>query len=299
MMLRLIFAITLLLAPMAKAEAPRVVTSIAPLQGLAADIMTGVGTPVLLLDEPISPHDFAMRPSQAKAISDADVVFYIGQNMEPWLEKALQARSDEGLAIALGDLPNLTLLEARELDEFGEHHEDHEDHDHDHEGAYDPHLWLDPENVLIWLDIITSTLEITDPDNKEIYRENLARSRDAIVTATNDAHRRLAPLAQTDLIVTHDSIQYFEHAFGLTVTGAFSASDGQVAGARSLNTLLGSFGAETCIVEDFTHPSGITANLPDNVRRVVIDPMGYDLLGEGYYPRLLETLAQSLLECRD
>jgi zinc transport system substrate-binding protein len=281
---------------LAKAEVPRVVTSIAPLQGLVADIMTGVGTPELLLSEPISTHDFAMRPSQAKAISDADILFYIGQHLEPWLEKALQARSDNGLVIALGDLPNLTLLEARELDEFGEHHEDH---DHDHEGTYDPHLWLDPENVLIWLDIITGTLEIADPDNKEIYRENLARSRDAIVAATNDAHRSLAPLAQTNLIVTHDSIQYFEHAFGLTVIGAFSASDGQVAGARSLNTLLGSLDAETCIVEDFTHPSGITANLPDNVRRVVIDPMGYDLLGEGYYPRLLETLAQSLLKCSD
>jgi zinc transport system substrate-binding protein len=261
--------------------------------------MTGVGTPVLLLDEPISPHDFAMRPSQAKAISDADVVFYIGQNMEPWLEKALQARSDEGLAIALGDLPNLTLLEARELDEFGEHHEDHEDHDHDHEGAYDPHLWLDPENVLIWLDIITSTLEITDPDNKEIYRENLARSRDAIVTATNDAHHSLAPLADIELIVTHDSMQYFEDAFNLTVVGAFSASDGQSAGARSLSTLLGKLGPNTCVVEDITHPSRITASLPEGTKHVIIDPMGYDQLGEGYYPRLLNTLAQSLLECRD
>lgn len=296
MLFRLIIAITLLVAPLARAEAPRVVTSIAPLQGLVADIMTGVGTPELLLAEPISPHDFALRPSQAKAISDADVLFYIGQNMEPWLDKALKSRSDNGFVIALGNVPSLNHLEARELDEFGEHHEEH---DHELESVYDPHLWLDPENVLIWLDIITGALEIADPDNKESFRANLERTRNDIIEATNNVRRSLAPLEGNELIVTHDSIQYFEAAFSLNVIGAFSASDGQTAGARSLNSLLDKLGPNTCIVEDITHPSRIATNLPDNIKHVAIDPMGYNQLGEGYYPRLLTTLAQSLLECRD
>ena len=293
-MFRVVFIFTLLLAPLAKAEVPRVVTSIAPLQGLVADIMAGVGSPVLLLDEPISPHDFAMRPSQAKAISDADVVFYIGQNMEPWLEKALKSRSNNNLVVALGNIPSQNRLDVRELDEFGEHHDDH-----DHADAYDPHMWLDPSNVLIWLDIITGILEIADPDNKLTYRANLARSHTDVITATDNARRALAPLVDVDLIVTHDSMQYFEVAFGLAVVGAFSASDGQNAGARSLNTLLGKFDPNTCVVEDITHPSRITANLPEGTKHVIIDPMGYDQLGEGYYPNLLNTLAQSLLECSD
>lgn len=294
MLFRLIFAISLLVAPLARAEAPRVVTSIAPLQGLVADIMTGVGTPELLLAEPISPHDFALRPSQAKAISDANVLFYIGQNMEPWLDKALKSRSNNSLVIALGNVPSLNLLEARELDEFGEHHEEHDD-----EGAYDPHLWLHPDNVLIWLDIITGVLEIADPDNKESYRANLSSTRDEIIERTENARRSLVPLEGIELIVTHDSIQYFEAAFSLNVIGAFSASDGQTAGARSLNSLLDKLGPNTCIVEDITHPSRIATNLPDNIKHVAIDPMGYNQLGEGYYPRLLTSLAQSLLECRD
>jgi len=260
--------------------------------------MAGVGTPELLLDGPISPHDFAMRPSQAKAISDADVLLYIGQDLEPWLEKALRSRDNNNLVIALGNMPSLNRLEARELDEFGEHHEE-EHEDHDHEGVYDPHMWLDPSNVLIWLDIITGVLEVADPENKPTYRENLARSHAEIVTATASARRALAPLADMELIVTHDSTQYFEDAFGLTVIGAFSASDGQNAGARSLNTLLGQLDPDTCIVEDIAHPSRITANLPDNIKHVTIEPMGYAQLGEGFYPRLLDTLAQSLLECRD
>ncbi|OUS04358.1 hypothetical protein A9Q96_15530 [Rhodobacterales bacterium 52_120_T64] len=300
MMNRLIFTITLLLAPLANADAPRVVTSIAPLQGLVADIMAGVGTPILLLDEPVSPHDFAMRPSQAKAISDADVVFYIGQDLEPWLEKALRSRDNKELLVALGDIPSLHRLEARELDEFGEHHEeDDHDHDHDHEGAYDPHMWLDPSNALVWLDIITGVLEIADPENKLTYRENLAEAHSAIVIATENARRALTPLADVELIVGHDSTQYFEEVFGLTVIGAFSASDGQNAGARSLNNLLGKLNPGTCVVEDVTHISRIAANLPDNIKHAAIDPMGYDQLGAGYYPRLLSSLAQSLSECGD
>lgn len=295
MIARLLFAITLLLAPLAKADVPRVVTSIAPLQGLVADIMTGVGSPELLLPEATSPHDFAMRPSQAKAISDADVLFYIGQDLEPWLEKALRSRENNGLVIALGNMPDLNRLKARELDEFGEDHDD----DHDHASAYDPHMWLDPSNALIWLDIITGVLEIADPDNKATYRENLNRTRAEIVVATENARRALAPITDIELIVTHDSTQYFEDAFGLSVLGAFSASDGQKAGARSLNALLGQLGPDTCVIADATNPSRITANLPEDIKYVVVDPMGYDQLGPNYYPRLLNGLVNSFLECRD
>ena len=294
MIYRLVFAISLSLAPIAQAEPPRVVTSIAPLQGLVADIMTGVGTPTLLLGEAISPHGFALRPSQAKAISDADVLFYIGQNMEPWLEKALQARSNNGLVIALGNMPDINLLEARELSEFGEINDEEEE-----EGIYDPHMWLDPSNVLIWLDIITGVLEIADPDNKLAYRENLARSHAEIAQATDNTRRALAPLADVELVVTHDSTQYFEEAFNLNVIGAFSSSDGQKAGARSLSTLLGKLDPNTCLVEDTTNPSRVTANLPDNITHVKIDPMGFDQLGASYYPRLLAAFTQSLSECID
>ncbi len=294
MIARLLFAITLLLAPLANAEVPRVVTSIAPLQGLVADIMRGVGSPKLLLDEAISPHDFAMRPSQAKAISEADVLFYIGQDLEPWLEKALRSRDNKNLVIALGNMPDLNRLKARELDDFGDDH-----NDHDHAGAHDPHMWLDPSNALIWLDIITGVLEIADPDNKATYRNNLHRTRVKIVDATENARRALAPIADVELVVTHDSTQYFEEAFGLNVIGAFSASDGQKAGARSLNALLGQLGPNTCIIADTTNPSRITANLPDNIKLVVVDPMGFDQLGEGYYPRFLNSLVKSFLECRD
>lgn len=292
MLFRALLAVTLLLAPLAKAEPLRVVTSIAPVQGLVADIMLGVGKPELLLAEPTSPHDFAMRPSQARAISKANVLFYVGENLEPWLMNALRSRAEDTITVQLGGLPNLHLLDARELDEFDVHEEEHAE-------EYDPHYWLDPKNAQIWLSAIAKTLISADPENTATYRANLERTELAITEASIATSAILTTLTASKFVVTHDSIQYFEDAFNLQVAGAFSASDGQKAGARSLNALLGKFGPDTCIVEDVTHPSRITANLPDDIKHVTIDPMGYDALGEGYYPRLLNTLAQSLLECRD
>lgn len=299
MLNRSIFAVALLLAPLANAEPLRVVTSIAPLQALVADVMEGVGTPNLLLNEATSAHDFAMRPSQAKAISDADVIFYVGQNMEPWLEKALWSRKNDGTVVVLGDLASLHELEARELDEISEHHDDHDHDDHDHEGAHDPHMWLDPENALIWLDTIKGILEASDPENKTTYQANYLRVQNDIIKIVDDIESDMATLAEVELIVTHDSIQYFEHAFDLNVIGAFSASDGQTAGAHSLNKLLDKLGSDTCIVEDVSHPNRLTASLPDGTKHVVIDPMGYAALGtSGSYSRMLSDIAESLLGCR-
>ena len=277
------------------AEVPRVVTSIAPVQGLVAEIMAGVGTPELLLSEAISPHDFAMRPSLARAIGDADVIFYIGQHMEPWLEKALQSRAQNDLVVALGDMPSQNRLEARELSNFGAAHDDH-----DHDQVFDPHMWLDPENALLWLDVIASVLEIADPENKALYRSNLEQTRAEIAATTLSLKSGFAALENIEIIVTHDSLQYLEAAFGLNVIGAFTASDGQASGARNMSDLLQHLDSNTCIVEDLTHPSRIAASLPADINHVVVDPMGYAAVGQtGHYSKMLLDIAQSLMKCRD
>ncbi len=280
----------LLLAGIARAEPPRVVTSIAPLQGIVTDVMAGVATPDLLLSSNTSPHDFALRPSQLRALGQADVVFYIGLDMEPWLLKPL-ARQD-ALAIALGESASPHKLAIRDLQDFGEAH------NHDATDNIDPHVWLHPDNVLLWLDIISGVLGQIDPDNAEIYTANANAQRAEIIRATDAGLRALAPLENVRLIVTHDSMQYFEDAFRLTVTGAFSATDGQKAGARSTSRLLSAIDATTCIVEDTGEPSPVLSRLPDSIRKTRVDPLGLDLLGApDYYPRLLSTLTTALLVC--
>lgn len=287
MMLRTL-AMLLLLAPLARAEPPRVVTSIAPLQGIVTDIMEGVGAPTLLLDQSTSPHDFALRPSQLRALGAADVVFYIGLGLEPWLTKPLSQQS--AMAIALGEVASPHKLSARELQDFGDAHE----HEHDVEhNTIDSHVWLHPDNVLLWLDIISGILANADPQNAKAYLANAERQREHIILTTDDTLRAFKNMENTNIVISHDAIQYFEDAFSLKVTGTFSASDGTRAGAKTTSAILSTLGPDTCLVIDRSHSN--TAISSD----ITIDPMGYALLeNPDYYPWLLTTIATSLIECQ-
>ncbi len=281
----------LLFAGTAQATPPRVVTSIAPLQGLVTDVMAGVATPQVLLATNTSPHDFALRPSQLRALGRADVVFYIGLDMEPWLIKPLSQAP--AVSIALGQSASPRKLAIRDLRNFANGHRVPQPG-----AAIDPHVWLSPDNALLWLDIIAGVLAKRDPDNAATYMANAETQRLKTFAAITAAQRTLAPLANVDLIVTHDSMQYFEDAFGLTVSGAFSATDGRKAGARSTARLLSSLDANACVVEDTGEPSAVLSRLPATVRIAKIEPLGLDLLGRpDYYPRLLTSLSAALSAC--
>ncbi len=270
------------------------VTSIAPLQGLVREIMAGVGTPVLLLDAPTSSHHFTLPPSKVRAISQADIVFTIGLEMEPWLQGLAQSHDPKTLFVALGEIPAQQRLPPRELRDFAAAVDEHE------HTAFDPHLWLEPENVLLWIDIITGVLTVTDRENTATYHENANRARLDVQTAANLARHKLSDMRRVNMLVTHDSLQYFEVAFGLNVIGAFSASDGQQAGARTTSALLETLGTRVCIVEDIAHPAAIMHSLPAGFVHVTFDPMGYAILGpRRSYPRLLASITDALLKCRD
>jgi len=199
----------LLLAGTARgADAPVVVTSIKPVHSLVAAIMQGVGTPELIVDGAASPHTYSMKPSNAKALQDAKVVFWVGPGMEAFLEKPLEALGDNASVAELDKAPGLTKLKFREGGAFeahddGDHDGDaheaghahaeeagghdhateaaghdhdhaaeaHDDHDHVH-GAFDTHLWLDPENAKAMAAEITTTLVAADPANALAYQAN-------------------------------------------------------------------------------------------------------------------------------
>lgn len=127
----------LALAPIATAAAapPDVVTSIRPVHSLAAFVMDGVAEPHLLLPPGASPHDYALKPSDAQALSDADVVFWIGDPLETFLGKPLDSLATDARIVALASAPGLTLLRTRSGGGWAEHAHDHgqDDHAHEHE----------------------------------------------------------------------------------------------------------------------------------------------------------------------
>ncbi|WP_421854049.1 zinc ABC transporter substrate-binding protein [Oricola sp.] len=141
-----------LLAVPAAAE-PNVVASIKPIHSLVAAVMDGVGEPTLIVEGAGSPHTYALKPSQARQLQDADAVFWIGHELEAFLEKPLETVAANAKSVELIDAHDLVKLDFREGGAFeahdhGDHddhgdehaHDDHDhDHDHDKEHAHDDH----------------------------------------------------------------------------------------------------------------------------------------------------------------
>lgn len=255
-------ALAMALGTAALAEVPRVATDIAPVHGLVARVMQGLGTPELIVAPGASPHGYAMRPSEARALEQAAAVFWIGPELAPWLEGPIETLAPDARVTELLEAPGTTRLAFREgavfddndHDHGGHAQEDHAEHDHeahdheahaghdhdgheehvdkehadhaghDHEGT-DPHAWLDPENAKLWLDVIAAELSALDPENAETYRSNAAAGQKEIAAATEAARATLAEAGEIDFVVFHDAYHYFENRFGIAASGSITLSD--------------------------------------------------------------------------
>jgi zinc transport system substrate-binding protein len=119
----------------------KVVTSIKPLHSLASYLMDGVGKPDLIVDGYASPHGFSMKPSHAKMLQDADLIFWVGEDLENFLEKPLNSIAKKAEKIELMDIKGLNVLSFRERNIFDEHddHDDHEGHAKKKKDDHDDH----------------------------------------------------------------------------------------------------------------------------------------------------------------
>nr|WP_026352578.1 zinc ABC transporter substrate-binding protein [Yoonia vestfoldensis] len=246
------------------AEVPRVAVDIAPVHSLVARVMDGVGTPDLIVQSGASPHEYSLRPSEATALQEADLVFWVSPDLTPWLGDAIETLATNATVTELLEADGTIELEFREGALFeaheehaeGEHegeehaegeHDDHEGEEHaegehhDHEGEehageeagheghdhgeHDPHAWLSPQNAATWLNVIAGQLSATDPDNAGAYFANAAAGRAEIDTLTAEVNAMLEPVRGARFIVFHDAYQYFESAFDFPASGAISVSD--------------------------------------------------------------------------
>ncbi|MDB2407967.1 zinc ABC transporter substrate-binding protein [Jannaschia sp.] len=253
-----------LMATTAMSDVPSVAADIAPIHSLVARVMDGLGTPNLVIQAGASPHEYTLRPSEAGALQDADLVFWIGEDLTPWMENAVETLAEDADVTTLLDVDGITLLDFRESALFEAHdHGDHDEHaedvghdDHDHadhvdeagheshaedaghhddgddddhaahdHGAHDPHAWLSPDNAAVWLNTIAAELSAADPDNAGTYFANAAAGREEIATLKAEIEATLAPVRGGRFIVFHDAYHYFETAFDVPAAGAISVSD--------------------------------------------------------------------------
>lgn len=294
-------AVLLCLAAPLHAEPLEVITDIAPVHSLAAQVMGQTGAPTLLVEPGASPHDTALRPSRAAALERADIVFWIGPELTPWLERPLSALAPEARRIAL--MPLAPVHHAnRETAIFDDDGHDHDhDHGHDH-GDDDPHAWLDPVNAMAWLDIMADAFAAADPGQADTYRANATDAQAALAQLQLDLAATLTIARPHAYMTDHDALQYFEHRFGLTPLGALAASDDARPGPRRIQDIRAHAAAHDlrCIFVSPNAPTGLvdTAFAGMDTTRVVLDITGQGLTpGADLYAAMLRDMADAMAGC--
>lgn len=291
----------------------RVLTSIKPLQLIAAAVQDGVGTPEVLLPPGASPHHFTLRPSDILRVREADLLYWIGPDLEGFLPRVLEGRS--GPSLAVQDVDGLHLRrfgeEHRHEDEHAEGHGDEKhadgeaegEHDQLHRpGALDAHLWLEPGNARVIATRMASDLAAVDPANAARYQANLKAFDQRLSSMDRKLKARLTPLAGKPFFVFHEAFDYFEEAYGLQHAGVFAVSAEVQSGARKVANMrerLESAGPSCVFSEPPMQPrlaQTLSEGLP--VRMAELDALGYDLKVEADgYERLLMSLGNDLADC--
>ncbi|MGI9498429.1 MAG: zinc ABC transporter substrate-binding protein [Geminicoccaceae bacterium] len=285
-------------------SAPRIAATIAPVHSLVAMVAEGIAEPDLIVRPGASPHDYALKPSEAIALDQADLVFWVGEGLEPWMAKAVTTLAGDAMVIELGMVDGIEQLPMREGGVWGKHaHDEKHHHEHDQQGERaDPHLWLDLDNGRIWLDVIAEALAAADPANADTYRSNAAEAKTTLKALATEIEQLLIPARGKPYVVFHDAYQYFERRFGLHPLGAVSLGDADRPGpARvvEIRDAIAESGAVCIFAEPQFEPKLIeTVIAGSDVKSGSLDPIGAGLQpGAGLYSTLMLGLATSLAEC--
>lgn len=274
--------------------APVVVASIQPIHSLAAGVMQGVGEPRLLIPGGQSPHHFSLRPSDARALGHADLVIWVGPELEGFLTNPLQGI--RASVLTLLDIEGIRVLHAGSPEE----------QDHGHEaaqlGGRDGHLWLDPRNAIAIARTLATTLSELDPTHREQYQSNAERLVERLSSLDRDLERQLAQVRDRPYVVFHDAYRYLEQRYGLHPVGVVSVDPERRPGARRVREVraaIHSTGAR-CVFSEPQFPSRLMAVLLEDTgaRSAVLDPLGTGIpAGSDAYFQLMQRLADALLGC--
>ena len=297
----------------------KVVTTIKPLHSLISRIMETRGEPQLIIEGTNNPHTFVFKPSHANMIEEADIVFWIGEDLEAFMEKPLNSLAKNAKKIAFMDSDSIEKLKFREENIFDDHddHDDHDGHDDEHEGhddhddhaghhdghnhgEFDAHIWLDPENAKEMVKIIRDELIKIDPEGQRQYSVNAAGATLELDNLINSVEKELSK--DISYIVFHDAYQYFETRFGVKSAGALTLHPDVLPGAKQIadiQDLINDKGIKCIFSEPQYNPKIIeTLGNDMNISTGVMDPLGaYIDAGPSMYSELINEIANSIKNC--
>ena len=319
----ILFGTALLFSSFSAIAEIKVVTTIKPIHSLVSGVMDGVSNPALIIEGSNSPHNFSLKPSHAKMLEEADIVFWIGEDLESFMEKPLNSLAKNAVQISFMNLKSIEKLKFRDMSDHDDHDDDgHKDDDHDdhgnddhhgHEdehddsnhdghghGEFDAHIWLDPMNAKAMVLEIAHELSELDPSNKSTYEKNAEK----MISSLDDLIDRVSTIIPKNpsFIVFHDAYQYFENRFNIKAAGALTLNPDVLPGAKQIAEIqeLIEHDSVKCIFSEPQYNPKIVEMLSAdmNVSTSVLDPLGaYIEVGPKMYNNLILEIASSLKDC--
>ncbi|MGL6361785.1 zinc ABC transporter substrate-binding protein ZnuA [Aeromonas veronii] len=310
--MRIIALFTALLAVSLPVRAIEVLTTIKPLGFIAAAITDGVSEPRVLLPTGASPHDFSLRPSDIRSINSADLVVWVGPELEGFMAKPL---ANHPHALALTQVEGMPLFNYATQDSHDSHnHDDHDhaahehgDHDEGHQGHHhegvDPHIWLGPTQAKVIAKAIASELGKLDPANQARYDANLA-AFDAKVDAKDKVIAgQMKTVNEKGYFVFHEAYGYWERHYGMSSKGHFTVSPERRPGAKTLVDIRKALEEKqaSCIYAEPQFSPAVIESVARNTgaKVLLLDEVGEQVpLGPDGYPQFMQQLADAFAQCR-
>ncbi|WP_178969471.1 zinc ABC transporter substrate-binding protein ZnuA [Neptunomonas phycophila] len=311
MPLALAFSISFPAAHANQEKPPSVVASIIPVQLIASDLLDGIVEPKVLLPAGASPHQYSLKPSDARMLTNADVVIWIGPELERFLVKPLSQTSALTIKLLTEEMIHSGEEDVDEHEHEHEHHheeghheEEHYDEEgdgHDH-GGVDPHIWLDPHHALAIADAIHAALVQHFPHLKALLDQNLDRFTASLIQQDRALMSAFAPLSDRGFLVFHDAYGRFIEHYNLMQLGSVTINPSRKPGAKHLGELRDTVESSqaVCVFSEPQFSSAVVASIVAGTGAKVseVDPLGQNVvLGAGAYQRFLADFAQPFYTC--
>lgn len=282
----------------AVASTPNVLTTIKPLQLISQAITEGVTDSEVLLPPGASPHNHSLRPSDARKLHSADVIFWVGPSMESFLVRTLPS-SGKVKVVAMMDAKSIKF---RKNEEAGHNHNHGHHHHHHNHGDFDPHLWLSTDNGRAMAIAMAETLTEIDSEHAGLYKENLHRFLKTLDETDQRNKNKLAGIDKTPFFVFHDAYGYLQDQYHLNIGGHFTLNPEQQPGARHLANLRNTLKStgKTCIFREPQFQPAYIDRITEglDVKVGILDPLGEKIqTGPNGYARFINALVDNIEEC--
>lgn len=223
-------ALFLALLPASAMAAPKIVVSLKPLELLVRAVATEETTVTTLVGPGSNPHNYSLKPSQRRALGEADAVFWIGPEMETFLTRLLDGEEFQSRSHAF--LPG---EEGDDHSEQGHHHDhDHHHHDESEESGSDPHVWLDPATSLDMAREIHAVLRDLPDANTGALDANLKKFEQSLDEVEKNIHEQLEPVRNLSLFTYHNAFSHFASHYDLPLAGVLTLNPELSPGAKRI-----------------------------------------------------------------